>query len=85
MTMMRKTITIPDAMEQWIKARIESGRYVNDSEYMRDLIRRDQERHLAEEKLRGLIAEGLESGVSDATAADIKKRVQERLKADGRI
>jgi len=85
MTMMRKTITIPDAMEQWIKARIESGRYVNDSEYMRDLIRRDQERYAAEEKLRGLIAEGLESGISEASPADIKSRVEKRLKADGRI
>lgn len=85
MTMMRKTITIPDAMESWIKARIESGRYVNDSEYMRDLIRRDQERHAGEEQLRGLIAEGLESGTSNASAADIKKRVENRLKADGRL
>lgn len=85
MTMMRKTITIPDAMEQWIKARIESGRYVNDSEYMRDLIRRDQERYAAEEKLRGLIAEGLESGISNAGPTDIKSRVEKRLKADGRI
>ena len=48
MTMMRKTITIPDAMEDWIKAQIKSGRYGNDSEYFRDLIRRDQDRRLAE-------------------------------------
>jgi antitoxin ParD1/3/4 len=35
MTMMRKTITIPDAMDEWIKAQIASGRYGNDSEYFR--------------------------------------------------
>ena len=44
MAMMRKTITIPGAMEDWVKAQIESGRYGNDSEYFRDLIRRDQEK-----------------------------------------
>ncbi len=48
MAMMRKTITIPDAMEEWVKAQISSGRYGNDSEYFRDLIRRDQDRRLAE-------------------------------------
>lgn len=85
MTMMRKTITIPDAMEQWIKARIESGRYANDSEYMRDLIRRDQERHVRYEALREMIAEGLESGVSESTMDDIRKRVENRLKADERL
>ena len=85
MTMMRKTITIPDAMEQWIKARIESGSYANDSEYLRDLIRRDQERHSKVERLQELIAEGLESGVSDSSMDDIRKRVEARLKADGRL
>ncbi len=85
MTMMRKTITIPDAMEEWIKARIETGGYANDSEYLRDLIRRDQERHGAAERLRELIAEGLESGVSEHSVEDVRTRVEARLKADGRL
>ena len=85
MTMMRKTITIPDAMEEWIKARIETGGYANDSEYLRDLIRRDQERHGAGERLRELIAEGLESGVSEHSVEDVRTRVEARLKADGRL
>ena len=85
MAMMRKTITIPDAMERWIKARIESGGYANDSEYLRDLIRRDQDRQRAAERLRELIAEGLESGVSERSVDDIRERVEARLKADGRL
>jgi antitoxin ParD1/3/4 len=85
MTMMRKTITIPDAMENWIKTRIQSGHYANDSEYMRDLTRRDQERHAAENQLRDIVQESLQSGISDSTPADIKARVENRLKADGRL
>ena len=85
MPMMRKTITIPDAMENWIKARIESGLYVNDSEYMRDLIRRDQEKHSAKIQLRDIIQEGFDSGISESSSSDIKKRVEDRLKADGRL
>tara|TARA_R110000868_G_scaffold190550_1_gene434369 strand:+ start:28829 stop:29086 length:258 start_codon:yes stop_codon:yes gene_type:complete len=85
MTMMRKTITIPDAMESWIKIRIKSGNYANDSEYMRDLIRRDQERHAAENQLRDIVQESLRSGISDSGPAEIKARVENRLKADGRL
>ena len=31
MAMMRKTITIPEAMEDWVKAQINYGRYGNAS------------------------------------------------------
>ena len=30
--------------DRWIKAQIEAGHYTNDSEYIRDLIRRDKDR-----------------------------------------
>jgi antitoxin ParD1/3/4 len=85
MTMMRKTITIPDAMDGWIKSQIESGRYGNDSEYFRDLIRRDQDKRQAEQELLFLIQEGLNSGVSTSTVQDITKRVEDRLKKNGNL
>ena len=46
----RKTITLTDKQDDWIKAQIAGGDYTNDSEYFRDLIRRDQEQ---KGKLRG--------------------------------
>ena len=79
MAMMRKTITISGAMEEWVKAQIESGRYGNDSEYFRDLIRRDQERRLAERELSALIEDGMTS------VPEIMKRVEDRLRRDGTI
>lgn len=82
---MRKTIIIPTAMEDWVKAQIESGRYGNDSEYFRDLIRRDQDRRLAERELRSLIDEGLASGDSNASVPDIMKRVEDRLRRNGKL
>jgi antitoxin ParD1/3/4 len=42
MRTVRKTITLTDKQEQWVKAQIASGDYTNDSEYFRDLVRRDQ-------------------------------------------
>jgi len=85
MAMMRKTITIPGAMEDWVKAQIESGRYGNDSEYFRDLIRRDQEKRQAEQELRALIQEGLDSGISNKSVPDIMREVEDRLRQNGKI
>ena len=80
----RKTITLTDQQDQWIKAQIDSGDFTNDSEYIRDLIRRDQE----SDKLRILkaaIQEGLAGGVSDRSVPQIMEEVEARLRADGRL
>ena len=41
--MIRKTISMPDTMGEWIAGRITHGQYNNESEYFRDLVRRDQQ------------------------------------------
>lgn len=53
----RKAITLPAKQDEWVKARIADGDYTNDSEYIRDLIRRDQDR----DRLRRLLLEGATS------------------------
>lgn len=42
MSTLRKTITITEHQNLWIKSKIVAGDFTNDSEYIRDLIRRDQ-------------------------------------------
>ncbi len=37
-------VSLPPPMRSWVDAQIAAGRYGNLSEYVRDLIRRDQER-----------------------------------------
>jgi len=59
MATVRKTVTLTDAQDNWIKAQVASGDYTNDSEYFRDLIRRDQAKASA---LRAAIDECLSSG-----------------------
>lgn len=78
MAMTRKTITIPDAMDDWVKSQIAAGRYANDSEYFRDLIRRDQERREAEAQLRTMLEEAEASGVSDMTFEEIWDEAEKR-------
>ncbi len=79
----RKTITLTDKQDQWIKAQIAAGEYTNDSEYIRDLVRRDQEENAKFQALKLAIQEGLNSGVSDKSVTDIMEEVEVRLRADG--
>jgi len=37
-------VSLPDAMKAWVERQPEGGRYANASDYVRDLIRRDQEK-----------------------------------------
>ena len=57
------SFALPESLRDYIDARVRSGEYGNTSEYLRDLIRRDQQEQAAR-RLRELIAEGLESGAA---------------------
>lgn len=71
-------VSLPDPMKDWVEAQTRTGRYSNASDYVRDLIRRDQERAAKLAELQGLIGEGLASGVSSRTAADILQEARRR-------
>ncbi|MFZ3019064.1 MAG: type II toxin-antitoxin system ParD family antitoxin [Gallionella sp.] len=62
MGVVRKTITLTDQQDNWVKAQINAGHYTNDSEYIRDLIRREQERSVEVEAIRRALIEGEASG-----------------------
>ena len=81
----RKTITLTDQQDRWVKARITAGDFTNDSEYIRALIRRDQEQNARFRTLEAAIQEGIDSGVSDKTVPQIMEEVEARLCADGRL
>jgi antitoxin ParD1/3/4 len=62
MSVVRKTITLTDQQDHWIKAQIETDNYTNDSEYIRDLIRREQERSAHIDAIRAALIAGEASG-----------------------
>ncbi|RLA44067.1 MAG: type II toxin-antitoxin system ParD family antitoxin [Gammaproteobacteria bacterium] len=62
MSTTRKTITVTDQQDKWIKAQISAGEFTNDSEYIRDLIRRDQASQADIDAIRAALIEGEESG-----------------------
>ncbi|WP_428101245.1 type II toxin-antitoxin system ParD family antitoxin [Candidatus Rariloculus sp.] len=67
---MRKTITVTVQQDRWIKAQIAAGDFTNDSEYIRDLIRRDQERRARIDTIRGELIEGETSGAPEPFDGD---------------
>lgn len=73
--MHRKTITVTEQQDNWIKQQIESGQYGNDSEYIRHLLREDQRRQQAEQQLMSVMEQALASGVSDKTLRQIWSEV----------
>jgi antitoxin ParD1/3/4 len=62
MSTTRKTITVTDQQDEWIKAQVVAGRYTNDSEYIRALLRNDQEKNSHDDAIRKALIEGEGSG-----------------------
>lgn len=55
-------VSLPGPMKSWVETQTTDGRYSNVSDYVRELIRRDQARQAAVSELQGLVDEGIESG-----------------------
>ena len=64
-------ISLPDPMKDWVDTQTSSGRYDNASEYVRDLIRHDQDRASKIAAMQKLVDEAFESGRSEKSLDDI--------------
>lgn len=73
-------VSLPDAMKDWVEAQTRGGRYSNASDYVRDLIRRDQERADKIALLQNAIDEGLKSGISDRPIEAVVKAARAAAK-----
>lgn len=73
-------ISLPDSLKSFVDEQVASRGYGTSSEYVRELIRRDQDRT----RLRGLLLEGAASAsAAPATAADfdgLRDRVRRRAR-----
>jgi antitoxin ParD1/3/4 len=73
-------VSLPDAMKDWVEAQAETGRYANASDYVRDLIRKDQERNDKIAAMQRFVDDGLNSGIGnrskDALFTEAVKRAE---------
>jgi antitoxin ParD1/3/4 len=70
-------VSLPDLMKDWVEERVKGGQYANASDYVRDLIRRDQEKR---EALVQALIEAEEGGVSPRNVLQIIEDTKAKLK-----
>jgi len=76
-------ISLPDPMRDWVESQIKDGQYSNNSDYVRDLIRKDQQRKDKIAAMQLAIIEGLKSGDPKAfNKESFKKRMLENINND---
>jgi len=75
MSTVRKSITFTNQQDSWIKLRVQQGDFTNDSEYIRNLIRKDQELNMKLLELKTAIDEGMQSSKSNLKIKDIIAKV----------
>jgi antitoxin ParD1/3/4 len=71
-------VSLPAPMKEWVEQQSKGGRYSNASDYVRDLIRRDQARAAKIDALQAGVTEGLASGVSENSMADIREIARQK-------
>ncbi|PCJ95612.1 MAG: type II toxin-antitoxin system ParD family antitoxin [Zetaproteobacteria bacterium] len=64
-------VSLPDQMKSWVEGRIDAGQYNNASEYVRDLIRKDQVETDKTLAFRAAIEIGRNSGIDNRSTEEI--------------
>ena len=73
-------ISVPDQMKDWVQSQVNTGVYADTSDYVRDLIRQDQEHRNKLKALQNAITTGIESGVSNKSFDQIIDQARKELK-----
>jgi antitoxin ParD1/3/4 len=74
-------VSLPDPMKDWVEAQTKTGRYANASDYVRDLIRKDQERNDKVAAMQRFVDEGLKSGVGSRSKDELFEAARARLES----
>jgi antitoxin ParD1/3/4 len=72
-------VSLPDPMRDWVQQRIEAGEYASVSDYVRDLIRRDQIDMGERSALIAALTVGERSGISDRRVPEILAELKREL------
>ncbi|HQT61937.1 MULTISPECIES: type II toxin-antitoxin system ParD family antitoxin [unclassified Acidiphilium] len=72
-------VSLPDPMKEWVEQQTRGGRYSNASDYVRDLIRRDQDRTAKVAAMQQLVSEGLESGKGTRSIDELREAARARI------
>lgn len=71
-------ISLPDAMKDWVEQQVESGRYANSSDVMRDLVRKEQDRARQLDELGRMAQAALAGGRVHMTREELLARMRQK-------
>jgi antitoxin ParD1/3/4 len=72
-------VSLPDEMKEWVEAMVASGRYANASDYVRDVIRKDQDKQEKIAHWKMLIAEADNNPAPHIPAGEAFARLRARF------
>ena len=81
--MPRRSISVTETHDEWLKAQVASGQYRSESEVISDLIRERQHRDAGIEAIRLALLEDEKCSLGTPTPEDVRTAVQERLRKSG--
>ena len=73
-------VSLPKRMKEWVEKRAAEGSFANSSDYIRDLIREDEERQRAYDEIMDAAESGLASGFRARPPAELRAAVREEMK-----
>jgi antitoxin ParD1/3/4 len=74
--MAQMNISVPEALKQWAEQRVTEGRYASTSDYLRDLMRRDQDAAAELAWLQAEIDKGIASGIDPRPVSQIMQDIR---------
>ena len=74
-------ISLPEQMKEWVEAQTADGRYSNSSDYVRDLIRKEQIKAEKIAHLQALLDEGIASGPGKMTKEELLDSAMAQVRA----
>jgi antitoxin ParD1/3/4 len=79
MIMVTMNVSLPEEMKSWVETHARSGRYSNSSDYVRDLIRKDQDRAAIIANMQERVTEGINSGTGNHSMDELREIARKRM------
>jgi antitoxin ParD1/3/4 len=83
--MVKKSITVTEQQNDWIQSQLAVGNYASDSELLRDLIRKEQEKLSQIAQIRKALDDAELSGISSRSPKDIMNKVLAARSIDAEV
>lgn len=82
--MANMNLSLPDTMKTWVEQQASNGRYSSTSDYVQDLIRRDQSQTDKLARMQTLVDEGRASGIGNRSMEELKQTARRLVQEAGK-